>query len=172
MLWQVLTIFQLQVVLVASFFLQVPTNIKTGGPHQNVYDYQSPLLSTKVDTEYGAQSITVLEGLDPVRKRPGMYIGNTGVNGLHHLVFEVVDNSVDEALAGYCTDVNVTLHRDGSVEVSDNGRGIPCSVHPTTGKSTLETVLCVLHAGGKFGGEASGYKVTLYRGPLRQFHFL
>lgn len=116
--------------------------------------------ASTVTKEYGAQSITVLEGLEPVRKRPGMYIGSTGTRGLHHLVFEVVDNSVDESLAGYCTEIMVTLTTDGSVEVTDNGRGIPCAVHPTTGKSTLETVLCVLHAGGKFGGEESGYKVS------------
>lgn len=120
----------------------------------------TPVSSTTVSTDYNADSITVLEGLEPVRKRPGMYIGSTGPKGLHHLVFEVVDNSVDESLAGHCTEISVSLLEDGSVEISDNGRGIPCGIHPTTGKSTLETVLCVLHAGGKFGGDESGYKVS------------
>ena len=118
----------------------------------------APLFSTPA--EYGAQSITVLEGLEPVRKRPGMYIGSTGSKGLHHLVYEVVDNSVDESLAGHCNEINVLLHSDNSVTVSDNGRGIPCEIHPSSGKSSLETVLCVLHAGSKFGGESSGYTVS------------
>ena len=112
----------------------------------------------KKTSNYGADQITVLEGLDPVRKRPGMYIGSTSAAGLHHLIWEVVDNSIDEAMAGYATDISVTLLPDDLVEVIDNGRGIPVDKHKVTGVSALETVLTKLHAGGKFGGE--GYKVS------------
>ncbi len=108
--------------------------------------------------EYGASDITVLEGLEAVRKRPGMYIGSTGPRGLHHLVYEVVDNSVDEALAGYCTHIEIVLTADGGVKVVDNGRGIPVDMHPTEHKPTVEVVMTILHAGGKFGG--GGYAVS------------
>lgn len=113
---------------------------------------------TKKKQQYSAEQIQVLEGLEPVRKRPGMYIGGTGSEGLHHLVWEIVNNSIDEALAGEATSVKVVLHENGWVTVTDDGRGIPVDKHKTTGKSALETVLTVLHAGGKFGG--GGYKVS------------
>ncbi|XP_015969238.1 DNA gyrase subunit B, chloroplastic/mitochondrial [Arachis duranensis] len=109
---------------------------------------------------YGSDQIQVLEGLDPVRKRPGMYIGSTGPRGLHHLVYEILDNAVDEAQAGFASKIDVVLQSDGSVSITDDGRGIPTDLHPVTKKSALETVLTVLHAGGKFGGANSGYSVS------------
>jgi len=109
---------------------------------------------------YDASSISVLEGLDPVRKRPGMYIGTTGPTGLHHLIWEVFDNSRDEAMGGFADRVEVTLLPDNYVRVVDNGRGIPVDKHKQSGLSALETILTILHAGGKFGGEDSGYKVS------------
>ncbi|PPG49388.1 DNA topoisomerase (ATP-hydrolyzing) subunit B [Rathayibacter sp. AY2B3] len=115
-------------------------------------------MSTKSSGDYGANQIQVLEGLEAVRKRPGMYIGSTGPRGLHHLVYEIVDNAVDEALAGYCDNIEILMRADGGVTVSDNGRGIPVDMHPTEGISTVELVLTVLHAGGKFGG--GGYAVS------------
>ena len=116
------------------------------------------LNSTQVDHEYGGSEIQVLEGLEAVRKRPGMYIGSTSESGLHHLVYEIVDNSIDEALAGYCTDITVTINPGDTITVTDNGRGIPVDIQPQTGKPALEVVFTILHAGGKFGG--GGYKVS------------
>ena len=115
---------------------------------------------TATDHEYGGAQIQVLEGLEAVRKRPGMYIGSTGPSGLHHLVYEIVDNAIDEALAGYCTHIEVTIKPDNIIEVSDNGRGIPVDIQPKMGIPAVTVVYTVLHAGGKFGGEDSGYKVA------------
>jgi len=116
------------------------------------------VIKQKNDNSYDGSQIQVLEGLDPVRKRPGMYIGSTGYEGVHHLIKEIADNSIDEAIAGYANKVNVILLKDGGVTIEDNGRGIPVDTHPKTGKSTIETALTILHAGGKFGG--GGYKVS------------
>ena len=121
-------------------------------------EIKDEVLDLKVTETYDENHIQVLEGLEAVRKRPGMYIGSTSARGLHHLVYEIVDNSIDEALAGYCTHIEVTIEKGDVIRVSDNGRGIPCGIHPQMGIPTLEVVLTVLHAGGKFGGD--GYKVS------------
>ena len=110
------------------------------------------------NTGYQAKDIQVLEGLEAVRRRPGMYVGGTDIKAMHHLVYEVVDNSIDEALAGICSRIDITIHTDSSVTVEDNGRGIPVDMHPQMKKAALEVVMTTLHAGGKFGG--GGYKVS------------
>ncbi|MBC7402068.1 MAG: DNA topoisomerase IV subunit B, partial [Microbacteriaceae bacterium] len=135
------------------------SNLSTSLPdEENDEPEMGAVEAVGADDSYGADQIQVLEGLEAVRKRPGMYIGSTGPRGLHHLVYEVVDNSVDEALAGYCDTIVITMRKDGGIRVVDNGRGIPVDLNKSENKSTVEVVLTILHAGGKFGG--GGYSVS------------
>ncbi|KAK7396170.1 hypothetical protein VNO78_16983 [Psophocarpus tetragonolobus] len=135
-------------------------NVVTSRAFMSSVSTTEAIQKSESSTAYSSDQIQVLEGLDPVRKRPGMYIGSTGPRGLHHLVYEILDNAVDEAQAGFASKIDVVLLADDSVSITDNGRGIPTDLHPVTNKSALETVLTVLHAGGKFGGANSGYSVS------------
>ena len=138
-------------------------NPQNGGDEE-----QQDRMDSHVNGQYGADQIQVLEGLEAVRRRPGMYIGSTDVRGLHHLVQEIVDNSIDEAMAGICTRIEVDLYPDGSVSISDDGRGIPVGMHEKVQKSALEVAMTMLHAGGKFGGGGlQGVRRPARRGPER-----
>ena len=137
---------------------QGPGEEKPQTPRDQDTDRTRPRATEATEDNYTASDIQVLEGLEAVRKRPGMYIGSTDLRGIHHLIYEIVDNSVDEAMAGHCDSISIGIAGDGAVTVQDNGRGIPVDKHPATGVSALETVMTTLHAGGKFGGGA--YKVS------------